>query len=133
MRISDWSSDVCSSDLARLGPLSLARQAPLRHRRAGARGRERRDVYSERFRGPRQMKKGRSNPLRAIFAVPRLPALVSSVGLVVALNCDCWRAATSCSLLALTPLAVGWAQRARRPRTTGCEGWGRAFQGKKHP
>src|SRR3546814_6944627 len=77
-------------DRARLGPLSLARQAPLRHRRAGARGRERRDVYSERFRGPRQMKKGRSYALRALFAVPLLLALVSIVGPVASLHGDGW-------------------------------------------
>ena len=60
------------------------------------------------------MKKGRSNALRAIFAVPLLLALVSIVGLVVALTGDGWRDAISWALLALPILAVGWAMRARR-------------------
>ena len=52
--------------------------------------------------------------LRAIFAVPLLLALVSIVGLVVALTGDGWRDAVSWALLALPILAAGWAMRARR-------------------
>ena len=54
------------------------------------------------------------NGLRATFAVPLLLALVSIVGLVVALTGDGWRDAISWVLLALPILAVGWAMRARR-------------------
>src|SRR3546814_9482794 len=38
MRISDWSSDVCSSDLINLMSMLVATQAAARHMVAGARG-----------------------------------------------------------------------------------------------
>ena len=56
----------------------------------------------------------KTGSLRAIFAVPLLLALVSIVGLVVALTGDGWRDAISWVLLALPILAAGWAMRARR-------------------
>ena len=56
----------------------------------------------------------KTGSLRAIFAVPLLLALVSIVGLVVALTGDGWRDAISWALLALPILAAGWAMRARR-------------------
>ena len=58
------------------------------------------------------MKKGHS--LRAIFAVPLLLALVSFVGLVVALTGDGLRDAASWAALAIPVFTVGWAMRARR-------------------
>ncbi len=56
----------------------------------------------------------RRNSLRAIFAIPLLLALVSIVGLVVALTGDGLRDAASWVALAIPVLAVGWAMRARR-------------------
>ncbi|MDO9363034.1 MAG: hypothetical protein Q7T60_08925 [Sphingopyxis sp.] len=58
------------------------------------------------------MKKG--NGLRAIFAIPLLLAIVSIVGLVVALTGDGVRDAASWAALAIPVFAVGWAMRARR-------------------
>jgi uncharacterized membrane protein len=58
------------------------------------------------------MKKG--NRLRTIFAIPLLLALVSIVGLVVALTGDGVRDAASWAALAIPVFAVGWAMRARR-------------------
>lgn len=56
----------------------------------------------------------RRNSLRAIFAIPLLLALVSIVGLVVALTGDGLRDAASWAALAIPVFAVGWAMRARR-------------------
>ena len=56
----------------------------------------------------------RRNGLRAIFALPLLLALVSIVGLVVALTGDGLRDAASWAALAIPVCAVGWAMRARR-------------------
>ncbi len=58
------------------------------------------------------MKKG--NRLRTIFAIPLWLALVSIVGLVVALTGDGVRDAASWAALAIPVFAVGWAMRARR-------------------
>lgn len=52
--------------------------------------------------------------LRAIFAMPLLLALVSVVGLVVALTGDGLRDAVAWAALAMPVLAIGWAMRARR-------------------
>ncbi|WP_197411888.1 hypothetical protein [Sphingopyxis sp. H050] len=52
--------------------------------------------------------------LRAIFAMPLLLALVSIVGLVVALTGDGLRDAVAWAALAMPVLAIGWAMRARR-------------------
>ena len=91
---------------AGFGPLPLARQAPRRDRRAGARGRKRRPDRSCRM----NQRRG----LRAIFAIPLLLALASVVGLVIALTGDGLRDAASWAALAIPVLAVGWAMRARR-------------------
>ena len=56
----------------------------------------------------------RRQSLRAIFAIPLLLALVSIVGLVVALTGDGLRDAASWAALAIPVLAVGWAMRTRR-------------------
>lgn len=58
------------------------------------------------------MKKGHS--LRAIFAVPLLLAIVSIVGLVIALTGNGLRDAASWAALAIPVFTVGWAMRARR-------------------
>lgn len=58
------------------------------------------------------MKKAHS--LRTIFAIPLVLALVSIVGLVVALTGDGLRDAASWAALAIPVFAVGWAMRARR-------------------
>ncbi len=58
------------------------------------------------------MKKAHS--LRKIFAIPFALALVSIVGLVVALTGDGLRDAASWAALAIPVFAVGWAMRARR-------------------
>ena len=55
----------------------------------------------------------RKQGLRAIFAIPLLLALVSIVGLVVALTGDGLRDAASWAALAIPVLAVGWAMRTR--------------------
>ncbi len=52
--------------------------------------------------------------LGAIFAVPLLLALLSSVALILALTGDGWRDALSWLGLAAPVLAVGWAMLARR-------------------
>ncbi|WP_447757486.1 hypothetical protein [Sphingopyxis fribergensis] len=52
--------------------------------------------------------------LRAIFAVPLLLAIISIVGLVVALTGDGLRDAASWAALAIPVFAVGWAMRVRR-------------------
>lgn len=52
--------------------------------------------------------------LRAIFAAPLLLALVSIIGLVVALTGDGFRDAASWAALCVPVLAVGWAMKARR-------------------
>lgn len=52
--------------------------------------------------------------LRAIFAIPLLLALVSIVGLVVALTGDGLRDAASSAALSIPVVAVAWAMRARR-------------------
>lgn len=51
---------------------------------------------------------------RKIFAIPLLLAIVSIVGLVVALTGDGVRDAASWAALAIPVFAVGWAMRARR-------------------
>ena len=56
----------------------------------------------------------KSNRLRTIFAIPLLLALISIVGLVVALTGDGVRDAASWAALAIPVFAVGWAMRARR-------------------
>ncbi|GAO80135.1 MULTISPECIES: hypothetical protein [unclassified Sphingopyxis] len=56
----------------------------------------------------------KTHSLRAIFAIPLALALVSIVGLVVALTGDGVRDAASWAALAIPVLAVGWAMRARR-------------------
>lgn len=56
----------------------------------------------------------RKQSLRAIFAMPLLLALVSIVGLVVALTGDGLRDAVAWAALAMPVLAIGWAMRARR-------------------
>ena len=58
------------------------------------------------------MKKSQS--VGAIFAIPLLLALVSIVGLVVALTGDGLRDAASWAALAIPVFAVVWAMRARR-------------------
>jgi uncharacterized membrane protein len=58
------------------------------------------------------MKKGHG--LRAIFAIPLVLALVSIVGLVVALTGDGLRDVAAWAALAIPVFAVGWAMRARR-------------------
>jgi len=52
--------------------------------------------------------------LRAIFFVPLVIAVLSSVGLVSALTGDGWRDALSWLGLAAPVLAVIWAMKARR-------------------
>lgn len=52
--------------------------------------------------------------LRAIFAAPLLLALVSIIGLVVALTGDGFRDAASWAALCVPVLAVVWAMKARR-------------------
>lgn len=52
--------------------------------------------------------------LRAIFAIPLMLAVLSSVALVVALTGDGWRDILSWIGLAAPVLAVGWAMRTRR-------------------
>lgn len=59
------------------------------------------------------MKRGRQ-PLRTIFAVPAVLALLSSVGLVAALTGDGWRDALSWIALAAPVAAVIWAMKPRR-------------------
>lgn len=56
----------------------------------------------------------RRRALRAIFAMPLLLALVSIVGLVVALTGDGLRDAASWAALGVPILVVGWAMQARR-------------------
>lgn len=56
----------------------------------------------------------RRNSLRAIFALPLLLALVSIIGLVVALTGEGLRDAAAWAALSIPVLAVGWAMRARR-------------------
>jgi len=56
----------------------------------------------------------KTHSLRTIFAIPLALALVSIVGLVVALTGDGVRDAASWAALAIPVLAVGWAMRARR-------------------
>lgn len=52
--------------------------------------------------------------LRAIFALPLALALVSIVGLVVALTGDGLRDVAAWAALAIPVLVVGWAMRNRR-------------------
>jgi uncharacterized membrane protein len=56
----------------------------------------------------------KTHSLRKIFAIPLALALVSIVGLVVALTGDGLRDAASWAALAIPVFAVGWAMRARR-------------------
>ncbi len=52
--------------------------------------------------------------LAAIFTVPFLLAVLSSVALIVALTGDGWRDGLSWVALAAPVLTVGWAMRIRR-------------------
>jgi hypothetical protein len=52
--------------------------------------------------------------LAAIFAVPIILAVLSSVALILALTGDGWRDVLSWVGLAAPVLAVGWAMRTRR-------------------
>lgn len=51
---------------------------------------------------------------RATFTIPVLIALVTLIGLVVALTGDGWRDWASWIALAIPVLAIGWAPRAGR-------------------
>jgi hypothetical protein len=52
--------------------------------------------------------------LGAIFAIPLVLAVLSSVALIVALTGDGWRDMLSWAGLAAPVLAVGWAMQVRR-------------------
>lgn len=52
--------------------------------------------------------------IRSTFALPTLIAVVTVIGLVVALTGDGWRDATSWAALAVPLFAIGWAARASR-------------------
>lgn len=56
----------------------------------------------------------KAGSLRAIFALPVALALVSIVGLVVALTGDGLRDVAAWAALAMPVLVVGWAMRNRR-------------------
>ena len=56
----------------------------------------------------------KAGSLRAIFALPVALALVSIVGLVVALTGDGLRDVAAWAALAIPVLVVGWAMRNRR-------------------
>lgn len=60
------------------------------------------------------MSRRKGQGLGAIFAIPLVLAVLSSVALVVALTGDGWRDVLSWIGLAAPILAVGWAMRARR-------------------
>jgi hypothetical protein len=56
----------------------------------------------------------RARPIRAVFALPLLIAVLSALGLLSALTGDGWRDMMSWLGLAAPVLAVVWAMRARR-------------------
>ncbi|UYY58566.1 hypothetical protein [Sphingomonas sp. S2-65] len=58
--------------------------------------------------------RARNQSLRAIFAIPLLLAMLSVVGLVVALVDQGWPDLVSWVLLSAPIAAVAWAMRARR-------------------
>lgn len=60
------------------------------------------------------MIRGKKQGLWAIFAVPLILAVLSSVALVAALTGDGWRDVISWIGLAAPFLAVGWSMRTRR-------------------